>query len=126
LCYFRVTGAFLIYILCFNQRKFQCILCVFQLCFLKLINSTCALVTSAIYYSLRVSVYVHATQREGTGMGLHKLDLSAGSGRVGSTTHQPLYSQERDPIPTVQVAEWALGLAWIPHGGLNLRPSSPQ
>ena len=65
-------------------------------------------------------------QRGGTGIGLPIPDPSTGRGRVVSTTPQPLYSQERDPIPIVKVAGWALGLAWIPHGGLNSGPSSPQ
>jgi len=65
-------------------------------------------------------------QRGGTGIGLSIPDPKAGSGREVNTTPWPLYSQETDPKPIVMVAGWALGLAWIPHGGLNPGPSSPQ
>jgi hypothetical protein len=65
-------------------------------------------------------------QRGGISTGLPILHPSARRGRVVSTTPQALYSQERDPIPIVKVVGWALGLAWILHGGLNPGPSNTQ
>jgi hypothetical protein len=64
--------------------------------------------------TLMIKVKVsHYMPSRHTGIALTIFDPNARRGWVVRATPQPLYSLERDPVPTVQEAGWASGPVWI-------------
>jgi len=73
-----------------------------------------------------VCVLKHAPHplRRDRGIAVCILSLDARRGWVVSTMPQPLSTQERDPVPILQEAGWALGPLWM--GLENPTPTEVQ